>query len=158
MEVWKSSVVLQNISCREEGEEPPPTFSVLKQIINEQGVKSLWRGLSPRMVEGLLSGGVLLAAKESIHTILDNVAAPMLSKSIGVNIPPSVIGFCVGASGGAAQSLVMGPTSLLVTACIQKSEENISASKVFKQVIEEKGIRGLYRGTPAVAMRQVCDI
>ena len=110
------------------------------------------------MVEGLLSGGVLLAAKESIHTILDNVAAPMLSKSIGVNIPPSVIGFCAGAGGGAAQSLVMGPTSLLVTACIQKSEENISASKVFKQVIEEKGIRGLYRGTPAVAMRQVCDI
>ena len=39
----------------------------------KQGVKSLWRGLSPRMVEGLLSGGVLLAAKESIHTILDNL-------------------------------------------------------------------------------------
>ena len=109
------------------------------------------------MVEGLLSGGVLLAAKESIHTLLDNVAAPMLSKSIGLNIPPSVIGFCAGAGGGAAQSLVMGPTSLLVTACIQKSDENISALKVAKQVIEEKGIRGLYRGTPAVAMRQVCD-
>lgn len=155
--MWKSSVVLENIRCRQDDEVPPPTFSILKQIINEQGVKSLWRGLSPRMVEGLLSGGVLLAAKESIHTILDNVAAPMLSKSIGLNIPPSVIGFCAGAGGGAAQSLVMGPTSLLVTACIQDSNENISALKVAKQVIEEKGIRGLYRGTPAVAMRQVCD-
>jgi len=49
------------------------------------------------MVEGLFSGGVLLAAKEGLHTLLVNYASPMLTKSIGVAIPPSLIGFVSGA-------------------------------------------------------------
>mmetsp|Transcript_40966 Transcript_40966/g.86090 ORF Transcript_40966/g.86090 Transcript_40966/m.86090 type:complete len:216 (+) Transcript_40966:542-1189(+) len=111
------------------------------------------------MVEGIFSGGVLLAAKEGLHTILANYASPMLAKSVGVAIPPSLIGFVSGAGGGCAQSLVMGPTSLVVTACVAASKEGESASafEVAKKVLQERGIRGLYRGAPAVAMRQATN-
>ncbi|KAL7541334.1 hypothetical protein ACHAXR_010823 [Thalassiosira sp. AJA248-18] len=113
------------------------------------------------MVEGIFSGGVLLAAKEGLHTILANYASPMLTKSIGVTIPPSFIGFVSGAGGGCAQSLVMGPTSLVVTACVLASKENdgelISPFRVAQKVIQERGIRGLYRGSPAVAARQASN-
>ena len=114
------------------------------------------------MVEGLFSGGILLAAKEGLHTILDRYASPMLTKTIGVPIPPSLIGFVAGAGGGCAQSLVMGPTSLIVTACVAASKENaggesVSALKVAQKLIQERGIRGLYRGAPAVAMRQATN-
>ena len=57
------------------------------------------------MVEGIFSGGVLLAAKETIHTVLANYASPLVTKTTGIVIPPSLIGFVSGAGGGCAQSL-----------------------------------------------------
>lgn len=161
LEVWKSSVVLEHIHSRETEDPPPSSLSILKSIINERGVLTLWSGLSPRMVEGIFSGGILLAAKEGLHTILSQYASPMLTKSVGVAIPSSVIGFLSGAGGGCAQALVMGPTSLVVTACVAASRENegesVSALQVAQEVLQEKGIRGLYRGSSAVAMRQATN-
>lgn len=156
-------MVLENInSSKSSSTTPPPSsFAILKSIIREQGVLALWSGLSPRMIEGLFSGGVLLAAKEGLHTALSDFAAPALTKRIGVTIPPSLIGFVSGAGGGAAQSLVMGPTSLIVTACVAASKENdgecVSAFRVAQKVLRERGIRGLYRGAPAVAVRQATN-
>lgn len=161
LEVWKSSVVLERISSR--GSDCPPpssSLSIAKAIVRERGVLALWSGLSPRMVEGIFSGGVLLAAKEGLRTVLTNHASPMLAKSIGVTIPPSVVGFVSGAGGGCAQSLVMGPTSLVVTACvsaINEGETNVSAFDVARRVVRERGLRGLYRGAPAVAARQATN-
>lgn len=112
------------------------------------------------MVEGIFSGSVLLAAKEGLHTLLSEYASPMLSKSIGLDIPPSFVGFLSGAGGGAAQALVMGPTSLIVTACVAASNsesEEVSAFQVAQRIIKEKGVFGLYRGAPAVAMRQATN-
>lgn len=157
LEVWKSSVVLENIHSRDTNEVPPSSLAILQNIVRERGVAALWSGLSPRMVEGLFSGGVLLAAKEGLHTLLQDYASPMLSRKVGLAIPPSVIGFVSGAGGGMAQALVMGPTSLVVTACVAASKDNngepVSALQVAKQVLDERGIRGLYRGAPAVAWR-----
>ena len=162
LEVWKSSVVLENINARKSNTPPPSTFAILKTIIRERGVLTLWSGLSPRMIEGLFSGGVLLAAKEGLHTVLAEYASPMLTKSIGVTIPPSLIGFVSGAGGGCAQSLVMGPTSLVVTACVAASKENggesVSALEVAKKVLQERGIRGLYRGAPGKHLLSVCFV
>lgn len=81
-----------------------------------------------------------------------------------------------------AQALVMGPTSLVVTACVAASKNNnpngnfeshknndtsnskdgkypqsTSAWEVAKTVVKERGILGLYRGAPAVAMRQATN-
>lgn len=111
------------------------------------------------MAEGLFSGGVLLAAKEGLHTLLADYASPMLTNSIGVTLPPSMIGFASGAGGGCAQALVMGPTSLLVTACVKASKEgeSISSLQAMKLVVQKGGIRGLYRGAGAVGARQATN-
>jgi len=120
------------------------------------------------MIEGLFSGGVLLAAKEGLHNVLTNVASPIITKSVGLTLPPSVIGFVSGAGGGCAQSLVMGPTSFIVTACVSAMNNNddnegddestpVSAIEVAKRVVRERGIGGLYRGSSAVAVRQATN-
>lgn len=162
LEVWKSSVVLESIERNKSNASSPSpsSFHILQTILRERGVFSLWSGLSPRMVEGIFSGSVLLAAKEGLHALLSEYASPMLSKSIGLDIPPSFVGFLSGAGGGAAQALVMGPTSLIVTACVAASNsesEEVSALQVAQRIIKEKGIFGLYRGAPAVAVRQATN-
>lgn len=163
LEVWKSSVVLESIERRSiskaQSSHPPSSFDIFQTIIRERGVLSLWSGLTPRMAEGLFSGSVLLAAKEGIHTLLSDYASPMLSKNVGLSLPPSFVGFLSGAGGGAAQALVMGPTSLIVTACVaaSNSEEDVSALEVVQRIIKERGVLGLYRGAPAVAMRQATN-
>ena len=108
------------------------------------------------MVEGIFSGGVLLASKELIHTVLSDFVSPLIMKKVGIVIPPSAVGFASGAGGGMAQALVMGPTSLIVTACV-KNREPKSAFRVAKDVVAEHGILGLYRGAPAVACRQATN-
>ena len=164
LEVWKSSVVLESIERRSNtkasSSRPPSSFDILQSIVRERGLLSLWSGLTPRMAEGLFSGSVLLEAKEQIHTLLSDYASPMLSKNVGLNLPPSIIGFLSGAGGGAAQALVMGPTSLIVTACVAASnsgDEDVSALKVVQRIIKERGVIGLYRGAPAVAARQATN-
>jgi len=132
------------------------------------------------MIEGLFSGSVLLAAKEGLSTLLTNYASPMFYEQFGHAISPSIIGFVSGAGGGMAQALVMGPTSLVVTACVAASKNNngnfdgnknndisnskdgkytqsTSAWEVAKTLVRERGILGLYRGAPAVAMRQATN-
>jgi hypothetical protein len=152
---------LDHIKSRESGTSPSSNLSILKNIIRDQGMGSLWNGLSPRMVEGICSGGVLLAAKETIHTCLELYAAPLIAKTTGVIVPPSLIGFVSGAGGGACQALVMGPTSLIVTKCVAEAKQNdgkpVSALRVATEVIEERGILGIYRGSTAVAMRQATN-
>lgn len=164
LEVWKSSVVLDSIERRSNTKAssslPPSSYDILQAIVRERGFLSLWSGLTPRMVEGLFSGAVLLAAKEGLHSLLSDYASPMLSKNAGLNLPPSFIGFISGAGGGAAQALVMGPTSLIVTACVAASNSgdgDVSALEVVQRIIKERGVSGLYRGAPAVAMRQASN-
>jgi len=164
LEVWKSSVVLESIerrnSAKASSSHPPSSFDILQAIVRERGFLSLWSGLTPRMAEGLFSGSVLLAAKEGIHTLLSDYASPMLAKNVGLSLPPSFVGFLSGAGGGAAQALVMGPTSLIVTACVAASNsdnEDVSALEVVQRIIKERGVLGLYRGAPAVAMRQATN-
>lgn len=159
LEVWKSSVVLENLQQKKMKLTPRSSMTILKSIIHDQGITSLWSGLTPRMVEGIFSGGVLLSSKELLHTVLSNYVSPVVLKRSGLTIPPSAIGFVSGAGGGMAQALVMGPTSLIVTACVsaQNDGEPKSAFRVAQDVVRERGVFGLYRGAPAVAYRQATN-
>lgn len=155
LEVWKSSVVLENI----QSPSPRSSITVLRSILQDQGIPSLWSGLTPRMIEGIFSGGVLLSSKQLIHTLLTDYISPIVLKRAGFTIPPSAIGFASGAGGGMAQALVMGPTSLFVTACVsaRRNGESKSAFRVAQDAVREGGILGLYRGAPAVAWRQATN-
>ena len=111
------------------------------------------------MIEGIFSGGVLLSSKELIRSFLSDFVSPLVLKRVGVAIPNSAIGFVSGAGGGMAQALVMGPTSLIVTACVSTQQDGNpkSAFRVAQNIVRERGMQGLYRGAPAVAYRQATN-
>lgn len=143
-----------------EKSHPKSAITILECIIRDHGFLSLWRGLTPRMIEGIFSGGVLLSSKELIHSFLSDFVSPLVLQRVGVTIPNSAIGFVSGAGGGMAQALVMGPTSLIVTACVSANQQDgtsKSAFRVAQSIVRERGMLGLYRGAPAVAYRQATN-
>lgn len=147
-EVWKSNVVVENIRASHENYAPDSDTAILRRVINERGVSGLWSGWQVRMVEGFFSGAVLLAAKETMRKTL--AMSPIVSK----NVPPYLIGFVAGAFGGASQALVMAPCSLLVTATANSGETVFAAAK---NIWSREGLRGIYRGAPAVSYRQATN-
>mmetsp|Transcript_8971 Transcript_8971/g.26809 ORF Transcript_8971/g.26809 Transcript_8971/m.26809 type:complete len:367 (-) Transcript_8971:46-1146(-) len=161
LEVWKSSVVLENINARNpsrkfdgksnaefEARPAAGAIPVLRRLLTERGPCGMYSGVSARLIEGSLSGAILLAAKESVHRVLEST--PAVTK----RVPPALIGFAAGASGGAAQAIVMTPCSLLVTATAQHGG---SVSEALRDVWGDHGLRGMYRGAPAVAARQMTN-
>lgn len=147
-EVWKSSVVLENIRANQAGVIPEPSRRILERLIQDRGVQGLWSGASARIAEGFFSGAVLLAGKEALRKAM--LTSPVVTKTLS----PAIIGFVAGAGGGAAQAIVMAPTSYLVTATTANGGSVVAAAK---DVWSRKGIRGIYRGSPAVAARQATN-
>eukprot|EP00956_Cyclotella_meneghiniana_P025910 scaffold55033_cov46-Cyclotella_meneghiniana.AAC.1 len=115
-----------------EKSHPKSAITILECIIRDHGFLSLWRGLTPRMIEGIFSGGVLLSSKELIHSFLSDFVSPLVLQRVGVTIPNSAIGFVSGAGGGMAQALVMGPTSLIVTACVSANQQDGTSKSAFR--------------------------
>lgn len=149
MEVWKSSVVLDRIRTQKTKRPAKNSWQVLQELLEERGIQGMWTGCSARMVEGFFSGAVLLAGKEALRRSL--MASPLVCKTLS----PAVIGFVAGAGGGAAQALVMAPTSFLVTATTAKGDHSVLEAA--KEVWQNEGIRGIYIGSSAVAARQATN-
>lgn len=147
-EVWKSSIVLEHIHANHAGEQPAGDVAVLRRLLRERGVQGLWSGVSARMVEGFFSGAVLLAGKETLRKTLSS--SPVVTRRLS----PAVIGFVAGAGGGAGQAIVMAPCSLLVSATAANGGSVTAAAK---DVWSRHGLRGVYRGAPAVAARQATN-
>lgn len=149
MEVWKSSVILEHIRSRQAKRKANSTLQVLKSLLEEKGIQGMWSGCSARVLEGFFSGAVLLAGKEALKKSL--TASP-LSKTVS----PAVIGFIAGAGGGAAQALVMTPTSFLVTATTA-GKDGQSTLSAARDAWARDGIRSIYSGSAAVAARQATN-
>ena len=152
MEVWKSSAVLEHIRAKQTkpNRKPVSTLQVLQTLLQEKGLQGMWTGCSARMLEGFLSGAVLLGGKEGLKRSL--LASPAITKTLS----PAVIGFVAGAGGGAAQAIVMAPTSFLVTATTA-SKDGQSVLAAAREVWSREGLRGIYRGSSAVAARQATN-
>ena len=99
----QSNVLIESRRRLAAGETRLNDFQVLLNI-RRRGLAAFWTGCSARMLEGALSGAVLLASKESLGTLLRST-----------RMSDSLAGFLAGAGGGAAQAVVMAPTALLVT-------------------------------------------
>jgi len=159
-EVWKSSVVMEHINAnksskQQQQQQKPPSndFLILQRILNsDRGIAALWSGCSARMVEGFFSGAVLLTAKEALRK---SFAKPIPFVFGGTKtLPPNIAGFLSGAGGGAAQAIIMAPCSLLVTATAANGGSVWDAAK---DVWCNHGLRGVYRGSSAVAARQATN-
>lgn len=149
-EVWKSSVVLESISADNQNRKPVSSVQVLQRIVKEKGPGALWSGCSARMVEGCLSGAVLLSSKEAFRKAL--TSSPVIRKRFA----PATIGFVAGACGGACQAVVMTPCSLLVTAAAAGAGGG-NVMVAARDIYERKGLVGFYRGSRAVAARQATN-
>ena len=99
------------------------------------------------MLEGALSGAVLLGATEATRQCL-LAAAPL---------PGPMVGFLAGAAGGASQAVVMAPCSLLVTAATAETGRGESVSVMARRIWKQGGVASVYRGAGAVAARQASN-
>ena len=161
-EVWKSNVVLESIRSSQQQQldnhkKRVSDTEILARVIQEKGIQGLWSGWQARMVEGFFSGAVLLAVKETVRKAA--MSSPIITKA---KIPPTLIGFAAGAIGGASQSVVMAPCSLLVTATATagttgSNNKQSSVLSTFRMVWAREGVRGIYRGAPAIAARQATN-
>lgn len=113
-----------------------------KFVYREGGIANFWAGWQPKVVESFLKGGILLYAKEGIIRGL---------KAVGVN--DVAAGFAGGFGGGAAQVIVLGPCTFLVTASVT-SGQNFSMGKLISETYKSKGIPGFFPGGVALTLRQ----
>eukprot|EP01066_Platyproteum_vivax_P003468 Platyproteum_vivax@DN1438_c0_g1_i1.p1 len=136
-EVWKTRMGrFQNES----------TVSSFRNVYKRGGPLAFWQGLGPKMVECASKGSVLLFSKEAI---LNSCTASGLSSTLS--------GFIAGAGGGICQTAVMGPCTYIVTSMVTGAEKKQSAMAVMKSIWKEKGIRGFYAGSSAIALRQASN-
>jgi len=142
-EVWKSTVLLEVRRAHASGEKPLSSLGCLSRLVKTRGAAALWSGCSARMLEGALSGGVLLAGSQAIRGCLSHTS-----------MSPLLVAFAAGAGGGACQAVVMAPCSMMVTSA---TSEGGSLPEVARRMWKRGGLRGIYTGSGAVAMRQATN-
>ena len=135
-EVWKTRM------GRHRGETTTQAFM---NVYRSGGVPAFWRGTAPKLVESATKGGILLVAKDAVQ---DGLRRGGVSQTTA--------GFVGGAAGGVAQTVVMGPTTFLVTAVVLGKGET-SVATVMRDTWRQKGLLGFYPGGSAIAARQASN-
>lgn len=105
------------------------------------GWRNLYQGWQARGVEAALQGGFFLVGAEAGKAAFKG--APSLVRALGT-----------GAAGGLAQSVIMTPTTLLVTAAVRGEG---SAFETAKKIYGEEGALGFTRGGAALTLRQISN-
>mmetsp|Transcript_19570 Transcript_19570/g.48033 ORF Transcript_19570/g.48033 Transcript_19570/m.48033 type:complete len:343 (-) Transcript_19570:220-1248(-) len=121
-------------------------FEALVNVGKYQGgfPQAYWGSLGSKVFEDSLSGAALLAGKESARTAMKLAGAPDL-----------LAGIVAGVCGGLAQTVVMSPTTMLLTTAATTREPTMT---VLKRILKKEGVKGLYsRGSGAVAVRQISN-
>lgn len=120
------------------------TMESFQHILRSGGVRAFYGGMGPKLIESATKGGVLLVAKDFVQGSLCKAG-----------VSPHTSGFLSGAAGGIAQTVVMGPTTFLVTAAVLQPGATMSG--VIRQTWREKGMAGFYPGGSAIAARQASN-
>ncbi|KAJ5097506.1 Mitochondrial DNA replication protein YHM2 [Penicillium angulare] len=125
----------------------------IRKTWSRGGVAGFYQGLLPwAWIEASTKGSILILASTEVEGYSKN--------SLGYG--PGVSGILGGVAGGAAQAyLTMGFTTCMKTIEItrSKSAKNGVPTRgtiaIFTDILKTKGIRGIYRGVNAVALRQI---
>eukprot|EP01041_Mallomonas_annulata_P013877 gene13877-29532_t len=118
------------------------TMEAFRNVYKKNGIIGFWKGLSPKMVESFLKGGILLFSKETI-----------IKSCRGMGTSETVSGILGGFGGGIAQVSILGPCTFLVTAAVT-GDKSVSLTQRISQTYASNGIAGFYRGGTALALRQ----
>lgn len=123
-----------------------------RRLYAVRGLSSFWQGLVPwAWIEALTKGGVLLFSQHEIKK-LSNAAGcgPLLSSAFG------------GVGGGICQAYsTMGICCFMKTVEVTRSKTGPGGQKgtlqVAAEILQRDGIRGMYKGVNAVALRQATN-
>eukprot|EP00607_Mallomonas_marina_P006934 CAMPEP_0182429196 /NCGR_PEP_ID=MMETSP1167-20130531/25535_1 /TAXON_ID=2988 /ORGANISM="Mallomonas Sp, Strain CCMP3275" /LENGTH=210 /DNA_ID=CAMNT_0024612577 /DNA_START=153 /DNA_END=782 /DNA_ORIENTATION=- len=121
------------------------TIEAFKNVYKKNGIIGFWKGLSPKMVEAFLKGGMLLFSKEAIIKVC-----------LRMGTGESAAGLIGGAGGGMAQVTILGPCTFLVTAAVT-GDKSVSLSQRIAHTYSTQGVSGFYRGGTALALRQASN-
>lgn len=143
LEIWKNSVIITWRSPVSDGEKRPSDLKILNKLFQERGLAGFWRGCTARLLEASLSGGMVLASTECTRKLL-----------LASGIPIAMVAFLAGALGGASQAIVMTPSTLFITT---STAMDCSMAQAAAQAWKRKGLRGIYAGAGAIALRQASN-
>lgn len=107
------------------------TIQAFVNVYKRAGILGFWQGIGPKMIESASKGAVLLFAKESILTAMQNAGCSN-----------TLSGFVAGAGAGICQTSVMGPCTFLVTAAVTSSQSGLKVSQVMSETWATKGMKG----------------
>ncbi|KAL8275599.1 hypothetical protein Esti_000550 [Eimeria stiedai] len=144
-EVWKTRMGRQ---VRES------TLEAFRSVVRSKGLSGFWQGTSAKLVESASKGALSVSTLALLLLLLLQEAILRGCSSMGV--PSKWGGFLAGAGGGACQTVVMGPCTFAVTALVN-GEKGLRLGDTLKHAFKSQGVRGLYPGGSAIALRQMTN-
>ncbi|KAF9779223.1 carnitine/acyl carnitine carrier [Thelephora terrestris] len=119
------------------------TFNAVSTIIREERFSGLYKGIMPPMATCALLNGLVFSSYRFLMKaqLSDDQAIPSLTQI-----------FLAGAGTGMLGAIVTTPTEL-VKIRQQALLTPISTRQMLRQIIQQNGIRGLYRGITATGLR-----
>jgi Mitochondrial carrier protein len=126
-----------------------------RYIYSRGGVRGFWQGLYPwAWIEASTKGGILLLAQSEVEAVAINTlgTSPLLASALG------------GIGGGVAQAYTtMGFCTFMKTVEVTRAKALDgrpveSSMSVARGILRAEGIRGIYKGVSAVAMRQASKL
>jgi solute carrier family 25 citrate transporter 1 len=117
-------------------------ISGMRYTVQAHGFLALYRGLAPTLIGSIPKAGIRFG--------LNSVIKDQLRDSQG-NLTPAK-NFAAGLGAGVSEALmIVAPVETVKTKCI---ELNLAFVPGFKQILRTEGIRGVYQGATATALKQ----
>ncbi|GLI62909.1 uncoupling protein 2 [Volvox africanus] len=143
-DVVKTRLQLQ--SRKTPGAPLPGLFQTAANIVRDEGVIGLWKGLPPAVSRGFLYGGMRLGlygpSKDVLLVGVETVSGGRSPQGLADFVLKATAGII---SGGVAAGLT-SPTELVKTRMQAKGSHPQGTWDVVRQVVKVSGVKGLWRG------------
>lgn len=117
-------------------------ISGLSYTIRTTGFVSLYRGLAPTLLGSIPKAGIRFG--------LNSVIKDLLRDSEGRLTPGK--NFVAGLGAGVAEAvIIVAPVETIKTKCIERNQPFVSG---FRQIVQQEGVAGIYKGALATALKQ----
>ncbi|XP_050544726.1 probable mitochondrial glutathione transporter SLC25A40 isoform X2 [Daktulosphaira vitifoliae] len=130
------------------------TIDAFRQIIRNEGVQSLWSGLSPTLILALPATIVYFVSYEQIRCFIFDVVKPFYSQNIDENqlLWISAVSGCTARLGAATS---VSPLELIRTKMQSKKLSYLEIHEALKSLLHYHGIKGLWKGLGSTLLRDV---
>jgi len=125
------------------------TFASLRNIIQQEGVSRLYRGIIPPIL--------MEAPKRATKFAANDMWGKFYRKLFNVEKPTQSLSILTGASAGATESFIVVPFELIKIRLQDKRNAQLYSGTMdcLKKVIQQEGLLALYNGLEATMMRHI---